>query len=201
MMKLTVVIAFMLGMTASYAQTDMTSKITNPSFEKGTEGWIYKNLNTQGNNAFTLKSGNTYLEKWVSGDGPVGAAQLSQTLTDLPPGTYELTASAQNIKESNAKAAQTGAWIFAGMEKTAVTVVASYSVRFTFVLDPVTIGFEAVNASGNWIAVDNFRLKRIDEATEAVRAALTDIVNVARELYGDASGVGGVAFDNALKQA
>ncbi|MBR0201718.1 MAG: T9SS type A sorting domain-containing protein [Bacteroidaceae bacterium] len=201
MMKLTVFLAFMLGMTASYAQTDLTSKITNPSFEKGTEGWTLNDLNAQGNNAFTLKSGNTYLEKWVGGDSPVGSARLSQTLTDLPPGTYELTAAAQNIKESNAKADQTGAWIFAGTEKTAVTVVATYSVRFTFVLDPVTIGFEAVNASGNWIAVDNFRLKRIDEATEAVRAALTDIVNAARELYGDASGVGVAAFDNALKQA
>lgn len=183
------------------AQTDMTSSITNPSFEQGTEGWTLNDLNAQGNNAFTLKSGNTYLEKWVSGDGPVGAAQLSQTLTDLPPGTYELTAAAQNIKESNAKADQTGAWIFAGTEKTAVTVVATYSVRFTFVLDPVTIGFEAVDASGNWLAVDNFRLTRIDEATEAVRATLTDIVNAARELYGDGSGVEAAAFDNALRQA
>ena len=190
-----------LGMTATYAQTDMTSRITNPSFEQGNEGWVHKDMNTQGNTAFTLKSGNTYMEKWVGGDGPVGSALLSQTLTELPPGTYELTAAAQNIKESAPSAAQTGAWIFAGAEKTTVTVRAKYSVRFTFVLDPVAIGFEAVDASGNWIAVDNFRLSRLDEATDAVHAKLQEIVTAARALYGDGSGKEAAAFDAVLKQA
>lgn len=201
MKRIIAMVVVLLGMTTSYAQTDLTSRIVNPSFEQGTEGWIHKEMQAQGNTAFTLKSGNTYMEKWVGGDGPVGSGLLSQTLTDLPPGTYELTAAAQNIKESAPTAAQTGTWIFAGAEKTTVTVRAKYSVQFTFVIDPVTVGFEAIDASGNWIAVDNFRLTRLDEATDAVRAKLKEIVTAARALYDDGSGKEAAAFDAALKQA
>lgn len=81
-----------------------------------------------------------------------------QSISGLVPGKYKLTAAAQNIQEDDATAVQSGAYIFAGDAKTTVTVRNTYSVEFTYVSGSVDIGFEAVNASGNWIAVDNFRL-------------------------------------------
>ena len=42
------------------AQTDYTSKITNPSFENDMTGWVHKSMNAQGNDVFTLKEGATY---------------------------------------------------------------------------------------------------------------------------------------------
>lgn len=77
------------------------------------DGWTYKSLAAQGNNVFTLKDGNTYVEKWTGRGGAVGSASISQQLTSLPPGNYELSVAAQNIQEDTPKKAQSGAWIFA----------------------------------------------------------------------------------------
>ncbi len=109
---LSVLAALMCAITMS-AQTDYTSLITNPSFENGTDGWEHQGMNTQTNNVFSIKSGNTYMERWTGRGGAVGSGKLSQVLYNLPAGNYELTAAAQNIQEDTPKAAQTGAWIFA----------------------------------------------------------------------------------------
>lgn len=158
MKKLLLTLSLVIVSLTAMAQTDYTSKITNPSFENDMTGWVHKSMNAQGNDVFTLKEGATYLEKWTGRGGAVGSASLSQQLTALPPGNYELTAAAQNIQEDSPKAAQTGAWIFAGEAKTQVDVRDTYKVAFDCINGTVTIGFEAINASGNWIAVDNFRL-------------------------------------------
>ncbi len=180
-------IAFMLFVVASSvgAQTDCTSFITNPSFEKGLDGWEHKSLNTQDNSIFSIKSGNIYLEKWTGRGGAVGSGSVSQELQDLPPGNYELTAAAQNIQEDTPTAAQTGAWIFAGDQKTAVTVRDTYTVAFTCLTGQVTIGFEAVKASGNWISVDNFRLTLVDTD---LSTSLATTISASQTLYGDGSG-------------
>jgi len=116
-------------------------------------------------------------------------------LYNLPPGNYELTAAAQNIQEDSPNKAQTGAWIFtqnsklstlnSPLNKTSVTVRNTYKVAFNFVSGTITIGFEAKNASGNWIAVDNFRLTQVgtDLSTELGMA-----INQAETDYGSATG-------------
>ena len=91
------------------AQTDFTSCITNPSFESGMTGWTYRGLQTQTNSVFDIKAGEVYLEKWTGRGGAVGSASLSQTVTGLTPGRYELSAVAQNIQEDTPTAVQTGA--------------------------------------------------------------------------------------------
>lgn len=184
--------ALMCAATAN-AQTDYTSRISNPSFEQGTDGWEHKGMSAQGNSVFSIKDGNTYMERWTGRGGAVGNGKLSQELRDLPAGNYELTAAAQNIQEDTPQKAQTGAWIFAqsaklvtlnsSMKKTSVSVRDTYKVAFNFVSGSVTIGFEAKDASGNWIAVDNFKLTRVGddlsaELTEAIQKANTDYGNV-----------------------
>jgi len=157
---MTVLAAFICAITVS-AQTDCTSLITNPSFEQGTDGWEHQDMNAQSNDVFSIKAGNTYMERWTGRGGAVGSARLAQTLSNLQPGNYELTAAAQNIQEDTPTDAQTGAWIFVDDKKTTVTVRNTYTVAFNFVSGSITIGFEAKNASGNWLAVDNFRLTRV----------------------------------------
>ncbi len=165
--------------------TDYTSLIKNPSFEQDAEGWVHKNMNAQGNNVFSIKTGNTYMEKWTGRGGAVGDGLLSQELSDLPPGNYVLTAAAQNIQEDTPTAAQTGAWIFAGDNKTTVTVRDTYSVAFTFITGSITIGFEAIGASGNWIAVDNFKLTLVDGD---LSNALVTAIEQTKASYGAATG-------------
>ncbi|MBO4851408.1 MAG: hypothetical protein J5529_10975 [Prevotella sp.] len=168
-----------------YAQTDYTSSIKNPSFESGMTGWTYKSMGTQTNSVFTLKSGNTYVEKWTGRGGAVGSASVSQQLTSLPPGNYELSVAAQNIQEDTPTAAQKGARVFAGSAKTDVTIRNTYKVPFDFISGTVTIGFEAVDATGNWLALDNFRLTQV--GTD-LSAPLGEAIAAAETLYGDGSG-------------
>ena len=175
--SITMILAFVLGSMNAFADKNVTSKfITNPSFEKGLDGWTVSNLKAQTNTSFTKKAGNTYLEKWTDKGKAVGSGSVKQTLAALPAGNYRLTVAAQNIQQGST-AAQTGAVIFAGetSNSTKVTDADNYTVVFSTNGDDVTIGFQAVNASGNWIAVDNFRLTylntQLSQLLEAVAKA------------------------------
>ena len=147
---MTVLAALVCAITMS-AQTDCTSYITNPSVEKGTDGWEHKGMGVQDNSVFSIKDGSKYMERWTGRGGAVGNGRLAQKLTNLPPGNYELSVAAQNIQEDTPQQAQTGAWIFAEtsqlttlsaqLNKTTVTVRNTYKVAFNFVSGSVTIGF------------------------------------------------------------
>ncbi|MBQ9640363.1 MAG: hypothetical protein IJV06_02195 [Bacteroidaceae bacterium] len=140
---------------------DVTHYIQNPSFEKnGTEGWTVSDLQSQSNTSFTKKQGSIYLEKWV-GSGSVGSASLSQVVKNLPNGKYRLTVAAQNYTQSSTSKRNTGAYIYAADQQTTVYTPGDYSVSFTSIAGEVEIGFVAENATGNWIAVDNFRLYQV----------------------------------------
>lgn len=175
--RLLAVSAFSVLSLSALADKVVTARfITNPSFEKGLDGWTVSNLKAQTNTSFTKKAGNTYLEKWTDKGKAVGSGSVKQTLSNLPAGNYKLVVAAQNIQQGS-DAAQTGALIYAGSTSNATTVTAAdnYELLFTTNGADLTIGFQATNASGNWIAVDNFRLTYIntDVATlqEAVEAA------------------------------
>lgn len=161
---------------------DMTSSIVNPSFENGTKGWTSQDMGTQGNNAFTLKAGNTYAERWTDRGRPIGTGSLRQVVKNLPVGNYILTCAAQNIQEDAPYKKQTGAYIFAGTEKTEVNVRAKYEVKFTCISGETEIGFVASDAKGNWIAVDNFQLSYIGADEEANNALMQEIIASAEKL-------------------
>lgn len=158
--------------------------ILNPSFESGTDGWTVKDLQQQSNSYFNKKNGNIYMEKWTGIGGAVGSASATQTLTALPAGKYRLTVAAHNIVQREKVehdgigngVDQTGASIYAGATTNATTVTkpADYSVEFSTPGTNVTIGFLAVNASGNWICVDNFRLTYVAPDFELLQTAITN---------------------------
>ena len=156
---------------------DRTSYIVNPSFEDNTNGWASELLATQTNAEFKRKAGNVYLEKWT-GSGAVGDGYAKQTITNLPLGVYQLTAGAQNYTQSSTSKKNTGAYIFAGDEKETIYTPNDYTVTFTNITGDVEIGFIANKASGNWIAVDNFRLYQIGElSTEDMLAEVEKIID------------------------
>ena len=198
------------------AQTDYTSRIKNPSFEQGTNGWECEGMSAQTNNVFSIKDGSTYMERWTSRGGAVGDARISQKLTGLTAGRYRLKVAAQNIQEDTPTAVQTGAWIFAGTNTLDVGIRSNYTLEFVQVADELEIGFEAKGATGNWIAVDNFRLEYISDDTDNVKAefsaliakgetldgkrmnaevqqALTDALTAARAALNDGSGLSAAA--------
>ena len=174
MKRLLTVLSFMVGgLLTAFAQTDMTSKLVNPSFENGFNGWMQTGMQTQDNTVFTLKDGNVYAEKWVARGSAVGDGSVTQVVKGLECGRYRLTAAAQNIQEDTPAATKTGAWLVGESQRTAVGVRAEYSVTFVVVTGDATIGFMAERAQGNWIAVDHFRLEYIDVAAEEQQAEPT----------------------------
>ena len=145
---------------------DKTEYIANPSFEDGTKGWTCDGLVTQTNSSFKKKAGSTYIEKWVSSGNKVGDASVSQTIT-LPNGVYVLTVGAQNLNQASSTQKCTGVVIFADDSETDVYTPADYSVKFTNLTGEAVIGYRAVAATGNWLAVDNFRLSLVGYITES----------------------------------
>ncbi len=134
---------------------EMTGKIENPSFESGAKGWT-TDMGPQSNNEFPMKKGSMYLEKW-QGDSGV-RANASQIVNGVPAGHYTLKVAAQNILQSSSWSTQSGAYIYGESERTAVNSAADYSVNFTAIGGVAEIGFTANPATGNWLAIDNFRL-------------------------------------------
>ena len=166
------------------AQTDVTSKyIKNASLEQGFKNWTSDQLQLQSNTDFAPKQGVMYAEKWVQSGTSVGSASLGQLLTGLPAGKYTLTAGAQNLNQQSTSAKCAGAYIYADNQQTSVYTPGDYSVSFTTLTGQVKIGFKAVNAQGNWIAVDNFRLyKTEDIETEVLVDALQEQLQIADQL-------------------
>lgn len=188
---------FLLSVTTAWADTtpeDRTSYIKNPSFEtNGTNGWTVSNMQTQSNSVFSKKKGTYYVETWVSIGQKIADASVTQTLRNLPQGNYQLLASALHIQQTgsssttNKGAAQTGAYLFAGLSKTEVTAMQQYTVTFS-VLDEksdVEIGLKAEHATGNYLCVDNFILQYVGEISVADYAQeLQKLVDKGQELLG-----------------
>ena len=167
------------------AQTDVTDTyLKNPNFENQFTDWDMAEMQAQTNTSFTLKDGNTYVEKWTGVGGYVGNASVSQTISPLPNGVYQLTAAAQNIQE-NSSATQSGACIFAGEAQAEVSARDTYTLTFTVIEGQTTLGFRAEGATGNWIACDNFRLYAVSNELADVQEELQRRIDAARELVSE----------------
>ena len=194
---------------------DLTSYIVNPSFEDNFEGWTNNGMYTQSNTVFIGKDGNLYIERWVNRGSNVPDVGVSQQLTGLPNGAYVLTVATGNIQqvasgstENNSSTPQTGTFIYAGDNKTAVDTMKDRSVSFAVFNGEVEIGYKTENATGNWVTCDNFRLlyqgfdidltkqylaSKIEEAKtlaagklqDGVRADLATVIDAAELEYAD----------------
>lgn len=155
-----------------FAQTDVTETyLKNPSFENQFTDWENSGMQSQTNTSFQLKEGNTYVERWTGQGGQVADCHVSQTLTTLKNGVYKLTAAAQNIQQ-NSPATQSGAYVFAGNAQVAVGAANDYSLEFTVIEGQATIGFKTENATGNWVACDNFRLYALNNDLAKIQEEL-----------------------------
>ena len=161
-------------------QTDVTSKITNPSFEDGTTGWTVARVQTQTNDAIsTYKAGSTYVERWMPSPGLIGCASVKQTVSGLSNGVYRLTAAAMNSAQNNI---QVGAWIVGNGLRTAVSTLNTYTLDFFVTDGTAEIGFVADGASGNWVGCDNFQLSYLGNTTTYIKNAGNIVKNYANSL-------------------
>lgn len=150
---------------------DATSVIENPSFETGDlSGWINNDgFGAQTNTAFGLKDGTYYVEKWKSAStGGWSGVKLYQTIENIPNGIYNVTAAALNNPEATG-----GAFVYANDSTAEVLSVAEFTVKVVVENNTLELGYNIVS-SGNYIAVDNFRLSFLGQGIKATLQALVD---------------------------
>lgn len=193
--------------------SDYTKYIQNPSFEtmntdgsNTPSGWTLSNMAAQSNSVFA-KAGTYYMENWVNIGSKVGNAYIKQTLKDLPTGNYKLSAKGLNIQQTGSNStvnkgnAQTGAYIYAGNAKTAVTAMNTYTVSFSVLDDKneVEIGFLADGATGNYLCVDNFTLSYTGKTN--TKSYVTDLQNLITNSDELATGMLQTSIADALNTA
>ena len=153
--------AFLMYLTMTvWGQIDVTDRISDPDFEQeGRSVWKTNSFGRQGNNSFKLKHGGYYREVWSS--GTAGDAYIYQDLTNMPVGTYTLTMTCQNVKESSPSQVCTGAWIYLNDKKTNFNQPGDYSVTAVVKDGNIRIGAEIKNCTGNYVCIDNVRLSYV----------------------------------------
>ena len=157
---------------------NVTSLIINPSFESDGTGWTNSGMGFQTNDAFG-KTGSKYAEAWQ----PNGTKSISQTISVLPAGIYQLSVRAKARGVTSAK-------IFANTNELALTIEdVENELNLTFDIDDrtaINFGFEGVGtgAGSSWLALDNFRLTfvgSVDDLTYTLATGKMDPAKAAAQ--------------------
>ena len=143
------------------AGAPMSWAITNHHFETGSlQGWTNSGMQVQANKAFPGVVGDFYAEAWM----PNGTRSLSQNVTGLPAGTYQLSfnALARGI---------TSASVTANGQSSAIAnedATNTYTIEEITVADDgaLSIAYEAegTGADASWVAIDYFQLTLMQPA-------------------------------------
>lgn len=133
---------------------DVTGYIVNPGFEyRNMEGWTLSEdgaFGTQGNNQ-SFKVGGYYAEKWQrADDGPLTARSMTQTISGLPAGYYQLSA---NLGGD-------GSYIDLNGKTALCTADGNYTTGCVISEgeDLVITAGKNEEGTANWVHFDNFKL-------------------------------------------
>lgn len=182
---LAVVLAAMLPLAASAQERqDMTSRLTNPSFENGDlTGWTYGNI-TDGdigvrensNSIYTTAgcNGSWMFNTWFRSNDYTFVAPnqyVEQTVKSLPQGEYRLVALAASDTYTSVK---TPVELYAN--DASLSFLPPHKSTFTeyelpFYVSPYTLNVKLGMKSASWFKCDNFRLYYLGE-TDAWREAM-----------------------------
>ncbi len=161
--------------------TDVTYAITNPGFEyRNLTGWTSNGIVYQDNN-WNSKVGTGFVEKWQSSAG-LANATLTQQLTGLPNGLYELSVYGHNINQNSGDAPSAGFFLTAGSAETEIGAFGQYRVRATVTDGSLQIGLKLDGCTGNWIAADRFSLLFYGDPDAALRELLEGYITEAETL-------------------
>ena len=133
-----------------------------------------------------------FLERWQErGRGGLSDGKLSQTLHNIPAGTYtvgaDMIAVFQNANSSEAGRPATGVYLFANNRQTAASTASEkpqhYTVDITLAqMGDLTLGASIDHSSANWVAIDNVELlfqgteeELIEKEKEKIRAEFADL--------------------------
>ncbi|MCR4614265.1 MAG: hypothetical protein K5778_09710 [Bacteroidaceae bacterium] len=162
--------------------TDVTYAITNSGFEyRNSTGWTVTDMAYQNNN-WGNKSGIGFMERWQWDAGLGSNKQVTQTLTGLENGLYEVSVYAQNINQRNNDAASTGMFLYANTDRTEIGAYGQYKTRTTVTNGTLEIKVALENCTGNWVAFDRFGLLFYGDPLQAYKDLLAEKVAEAQSL-------------------
>jgi hypothetical protein len=159
------------AMVSYRAANDVTAYVVNPDMTEGkTVGWA-SDFGEQ-TAAYPGFEGR-FLEKWVSAANNLADFNLSQIISDLPNGTYTLSAWCIATKQNQAgEAAKTyvkNVYLYANNDSTPVSslngVPEEFMINVTVADNTLKLGFTGINCTANWIAIDKVRLMSHDVST------------------------------------
>lgn len=146
--------------------TNMTSRITNPTFDSNKNGWTATGGFSNDKIASNL-TGDFTGNFWENWNGSAKVNKMHQDLTNMPNGFYKLKIAAyvNNLAENNSTQ-----YVFANSGKTyLVTNSPKYYEVWTEVTDnTLSIGLEQTTATANWMAIDNVSLTYSSSLPESV---------------------------------
>ena len=166
---------------------DYTSKLWNADFEKGPHGWDITGENTAGGNSYNVwmpqvkgdakaagyhGHNNIALENWKSAGSGVLDNSVSQTVTDLPDGTYVFGAYMMATDQSNTPSREliNGVTMFANDDEILVATnkvegvdsiwahAAKFNVAATVTGGTLTVGVKCVSTNASFLTIDNATL-------------------------------------------
>ena len=167
--------------------------VTNPNFDRfqigwnvlggdDHRGWRGKDYNHYENGDVVVDN---FLQAWRSSE-TLNDGQISQTITNLPVGTYSLECDAIATWGGDTSLEVTGVNLFAGAETAALSTENQkpqhFSVEFTQTeTGDCTIGIDINNTSANWVVMDNVKLYRMDAVLPSIE--VTDISQMDNAIY------------------
>ena len=105
-----------------------------------------------------------FIERWTSSanGGSLDDTDISQTITELPNGKYQIRASVIAVNQSAPSASVTGVTFWAADSKVSVATGDGIPERYALEVDvtdgTLTYGLKAVSTTANWLAIDNISL-------------------------------------------
>ena len=177
----------------SFAQTNVTNKLLNPDMEKGVLGWDItftggdlwkKTTKNQADQPGFHGCNNTCLEVWRYNSGPMTNNSISQTVKELPNGTYVFGAymMANNDERADIRDMIEGVYLFANDETTRVATnraqgmdtlwahTARFNVAAAVTDGTLKVGVKVEETNTNFTLIDNATLYYFGdmELTEAL---------------------------------
>ena len=162
------------------------SYVTNPDFTGTAGGWVvtfdYTTAMNYGYQSSSYTNGSAriqqFVEAWMRTPNYLGEGEISQTIDNIPAGTYRLEADMIAVDQTGASSPVTGVSLFVeNAETTYETMVSTgdgapehFYVEFTNpTAGSYSLGLRvSQGATANWVAFDNVKLYKYDETAAKV---------------------------------
>ncbi len=168
---------------------DATFLVANSDMELGTEGWDIDGFTTINTGEKYDNFDGIFIEKYVGGPGTLANASASQTIMNVPNGTYKLSAAMIATQQSDPELIVTGTYLFANSVNREVAtgdgVGTLFDLNVVVTDGTITLGMKTINTTANWVGFDNVELSYLGKDLASYQEVFDEMLASAQEMYND----------------